>query len=144
MKFLSYLTAVVFVIIVLGACKKENTPTIALNEKVDLAVAKPVSNSGSFNNGPYGTVNGSARIYQTDNRYQLALENFMASNGPDLKVYISKEIQPVNFINLSPLKSTTGNQLYDIPANINVKDYAYVLIYCERYSHLFGYAQFIY
>jgi len=124
---------------VLGlSCKKESTPTTAQTEKVDPSSAKPQSSEGNFVNGPYGSVKGNARIYLTDGRYQLALENFSTTNGPDLKVYISKETDPRNFINLGSLKSTNGDQLYNIPDGVNIKDYGYALIYCKQFSHLFG------
>ena len=142
MRHFIYWSAVIAFTISFASCKKETTPTVVLNEKVDTAAAKPVTGSSDFSNGSYGQVTGTARIYVTNGKYQLALENFASSNGPDLKVYISKEQQPFNFVNLGSLKSTSGNQLYDIPATVNVKDYTYALIYCQQYSHLFGYTQF--
>lgn len=122
------------------SCKKENTPNINLNEKVDLTVA--IENSkGKFSNGPYGTSSGTAKIYTINNEKQLGLENFSSSNGPSLYVYLSNEKEPLNFISLGSLKSTTGNQLYAIPNTTNTKAYKYVLIYCKQYSHLFGIAE---
>ena len=97
--------------------------------------------TGSFMNGPYGAVSGESKIYQTGTTYQLALANFLSSNGPDLKVYLSKEVQPVNFVNLGSLKAVSGNQLYDIPSGVNTSEYKYALIYCQQYSHLFGTAE---
>ncbi|MFD1257682.1 DM13 domain-containing protein [Mucilaginibacter terrae] len=144
MKHLIYLSAVIALAVSFTGCKKETTPMVALNEKVDVTISKPETSSSSFRNGAYGSVTGTARVYETNGKYQLALENFTSSNGPDLKVYISKEQQPVNFVNLGSLKSTAGNQLYDIPVSINVKEYTYALIYCQQYSHLFGYTQFTY
>ena len=141
MKKLIYLSAIIALMV---SCKKESTPNAVLNEKVDLTVSKPETGGAGFSNGPYGSVSGTARVYLTNGKYQLALESFTSSNGPDLKVYLSKEQQPVNFVNLGSLRSTAGNQLYDIPANTNVKDYTYALIYCQQYSHLFGYTQFTY
>lgn len=133
-----HLFAVVTVLL-LTACKKETTSTTPVNE-APAATAMAID-SGDFSNGPYGTVTGTAKIYKTGNTYELALENFSSSNGPDLKVYLSKEKQPVNFINLGSLKSTAGNQLYAIPASVNVKDFEYALIHCQQYNHLFGFAQ---
>jgi len=124
----------------LAACKKETTSTAPVNE-TPIATAMAID-SGSFSNGPYGSVRGKTKLYKTGDKYELALENFSSSNGPDLKVYLSKEKQPVNFINLGSLKSTTGNQLYAIPAPVNVNDYKYVLIHCQQYNHLFGFADF--
>ncbi len=128
------------VIILLSACKKETTSTVPLNEVPDLTMAM-AKDSGQFMNGPYGTVMGIAKIYKTADKYELALERFSTSNGPDLKVYLSKETDPVNFVNLGSLKSTSGNQLYGIPASVIITDYKYALIHCQQYNHLFGFAQ---
>jgi Electron transfer DM13 len=125
-------------ILIVAACKKETTSTAPVNETP--SVTALAIDSGSFSNGPYGSVSGMAKIYKTGNKYELALENFSSSNGPDLKVYLSKEKQPVNFVNLGSLKSTAGNQLYAIPATVNVSDYKYALIHCQQYNHLFGFA----
>ena len=121
------------------ACKKETTSTIPINETP--AITAMAIDSGYFSNGPYGSVTGTAKIYKTGDKYELALENFSSSNGPDLKVYLSKEKQQVNFVNLGSLKSTAGHQLYAIPGSVNVKDYTYALIHCQQYNHLFGFAQ---
>lgn len=130
-----------FLLALAAGCKKESTPTVTLNETIDVTKSTPASTGGGFSNGSYGTVTGTARIFLTGDKYQLALENFSTSNGPDLKVYISKEKEPVHFVNLGSLKATSGNQIYDIPAGANPKDYSYALIYCQQYSHLFGYSQ---
>ena len=120
-------------------CKKETTSTTPLNEQPGTTAI--VVQSGSFSNGPYGSVKGMAKVYETDGVYQLALEDFSSSNGPDLKVYLGKEMQPINFVNLGSLKSTAGNQLYPVPISVNVADYSFALIHCQQYNHLFGFAE---
>lgn len=127
------------IIISAAACKKETTPTTTLDEEPE--VTAMAIESGSFANGPYGRVSGIAKIYKTGDKYELALEMFASTNGPDLKVYLSKEKQPINYVNLGSLKSTAGNQLYNIPSSINVKDYKYALVHCQQYDHLFGFAE---
>lgn len=110
-----------------------------LDEMVaDTAVLKL---KGSFENGPSGVVMGNALVYKLpDGKYQLQLMDFNSSNGPDLKVYLSKEVMPVTFINLGSLKSTNGNQVYNIPEMPDFAQYKYASIHCEEYNHLFGYA----
>lgn len=88
----------VTLITILTACKKETTSTTSVNETP--AITAMAIDSGYFSNGPYGSVTGTAKIYKTGDKYELALENFSSSNGPDLKVYLSKEKQPVNFVNI--------------------------------------------
>jgi len=76
-----------------------------------------------------------------DGKYRLAAENFNTSNGPDLHVYFSMEKQPVNFIDLGKIKSTSGNQLYNIAGMPDFTQFKYVLIHCRAYNYLFGYAE---
>jgi hypothetical protein len=134
------LVFLIFVLATLSSCVKENTPVSPVNNPVDTSMAVPRFN-GTFNNGPYGVVSGSARIYLKDNQHILALENFNSSNGPDLHVYISKEVLPINYIDLGRLQSVTGNQQYSLTGTINFSEYKYALIHCQRYNHLFGSAE---
>ena len=100
-----------------------------------------LSLGGTFMNGPSGKVSGQAKVYFKEGKYILALENFSTSNGPDLKVYISQEMFPKNFIKLGDLQSTNGNQLYDVAGEPDFSLYKYALIHCEKYNHLYGYAE---
>ena len=121
------------------ACKKEQlAPETPINEMV--APTSMVVKSGQFMSGPYGTVTGAARIVKSDSGTEVLLDSLMSSNGPDLYVYLSKEIMPVNFISLGKLKSTMGSQLYAVPANTNFAEYKYICVHCQQYNHLFGYA----
>ena len=124
----------------LVSCVKENTPEIVLDNSVDTTMAMP-QNNGNFMNGPYGSVSGMATVYKQDENLVLALENMNISNGPQLHVYLSKEVQPVNFIDLGPLQSTLGNQLYNITGTPDFSQYKYALIHCKKYNHLFGSAK---
>jgi hypothetical protein len=120
-----------------ASCKKETASTM-LNEMIRDSTAQ-VNFTGRFENGPYGVVTGTANVLKfADGKYQLQLKDFNSSSGPDLKVYLSKERMPVNFINLGDLKSTNGTQLYDIPEMANVSEYKYACIHCKAFNHLFG------
>jgi len=127
--------------IVLGSCVKENTSAIPTDNRVDTTMAMQ-QQKGMFTNGPYGTVSGTAKVYQQNSQYILALENVSISNGPDLHVYISREIMPVNYIDLGKLQSVSGNQVYLIPGNPDFATYKYALIHCQQFNHLFGSAEF--
>lgn len=140
MKKIYYPFAVLLtILIVFNSCKKASTETI--NETLTLDTTAVLKYQGTFINGPYGTVSGLAKVYLKENKYSVALENFNSGNGPDLKVYISKERIPVNFIKLGDLRSTNGNQLYDVTGTPDFTVYKYVLIHCEQYNHLFGSAE---
>lgn len=129
-------------LILLASCVKENTPlTPPVNPNpVDTMIAG-LRYSGEFQNGPFGTVRGYARVYQQNNQYFLLLDSFSSSNGPDLYVYLSKEVQPVNYISLGRLQAVTGNQEYAISGSPEFSQYKYALIHCQRFNHLFGVAE---
>ena len=122
---------------ILSACTKQNaTPNIQLMESID---SLPMTSmKGNFMNGPFGTVSGNVFISVINNEKKLILENLVSSNGPDLHVYLSKEIQPINFIDLGKLKSVNGTQVYSIDNNVNLKDYKFALVHCQQFNHLFG------
>jgi hypothetical protein len=133
-------TIISVLLISFTACVKESAPTELVNNPVNTSMATSRF-SGTFGNGPYGSVNGKAKIYLQNSQYILALENFNSSNGPDLHVYISKEAQPVNYIDLGKLQSVNGNQQYPLTGNINFSEYKYALIHCQQFNHLFGSAE---
>ncbi len=120
-----------------SSCIKQRTPDVALNEVVDTTAKQKYT--GAFVNGPWGRVSGKAIISQAYNgQFSLVLDSVTISNGPDLYVYLSKEIQPVNFISLGKLKATMGTQVYSINGMPDFAEYKYALIHCQQYNHLFG------
>ncbi len=127
------------IVLILIACNKNvGSSTAALDEKIDTA-AMVVRNTMAGNFISYGqNVSGSAKVYLVAGKYSLALENFSTNNGPDLHVYLSTETQPADFIDLGKLKSTAGNQVYDITGSPDFAKYKYALIHCQQYNHLFG------
>lgn len=94
--------------------------------------------SGTFVPTSGINVQGDVKIYQLNNTYSLKLENFTISDGPDLKVYLSKANSPSEFVNLGNLNP---NVTYQIPQQVNLADYPFVLIHCQQYNHLFAIAE---
>ncbi len=123
--------------ILFAACKKEKTSSTNISmDTVDTTAQ--LKYRGVFTNGPYGTTMGIAKIYSQTNMYSLVLDSFTVSNGPDLHVYISKEQQPLNFIDLGVLRTTSGTQVYNITGIPDFMEYTFALIHCQQYNHLFG------
>jgi len=83
-------------------------------------------------------VAGMAKVILQNGKFSLLLENVVISNCPDLRVYLSKEVQPVNFLDLGKLKSVSGNQLYAITGTPDFKEYKFALVHCQLFNHLFG------
>jgi len=131
------LVAVIVFISLFSSCSKTSTET--LDETVSMEAQAGAL--GSFAGVGAEKVTGSAQVFRTNNQNMLKLENFSASNGPDLKVYLSKAATPTEFISLGDLKSTNGNQVYEVKGNPDFKLYKFVLIHCERFNHLFGVAE---
>ncbi len=132
--------------LLMAACTKQAS-TVPVNDPMNppttdsMPVGGILRYQADFKNGPYGTVTGAVRIYETNGKLELRLVNFKTSNGPDLKVYLSKEVQPLNFIKLGDLKSTSGNQVYPINGKPDFMQFKYALIHCEQFNHLFGSAE---
>ncbi len=126
-----------FLFLFIVGCSKTSTET--LNEMVSReAVTKY---SGVFVGRQNQSVSGEALIVLESGKYALKLMNFKSDNGPDLKVYLSKESTPTSHISLGDLKSTNGNQVYEIPNMPDFTQYRYALIHCERFNHLYGSAE---
>ena len=124
---------------ILHSCGK--TSTQKLDEMI--SVDGSLKFTGTFRGYGSQSVSGVAKIYLTNNQYMLKLENFSTSNGPDLKVYLSMASSPSEFISLGDLKSTNGNQVYEINGTPDFTKHKFVLIYCERYNHLYGSAELV-
>lgn len=71
----------------------------------------------------------------------LRFENFKATNGPDLFVYLATDETADDFVNLGALKGNIGNQNYMIPPGADISNHDTVLIWCKQFSVLFGSAQ---
>ncbi len=85
---------------------------------------------------------GMAKVIQLDDASMiLRLENFKATNGPDLYVYLATDNSASDFVNLGRLKGNIGNQNYDIPEGADFSKYHTVLIWCQAFSVLFGSAE---
>ena len=87
---------------------------------------------------------GLAKVIQLDDASSmiLRLENFEATNGPDLYVYLASDDSASDFVNLGRLKGNIGNQNYDIPPEgTDFSRYDTVLIWCQAFSVLFGSAK---
>jgi peptide-methionine (R)-S-oxide reductase len=71
----------------------------------------------------------------------LRLENFRATNGPDLYVYLATDNSASDYVDLGGLKGNIGNQNYDIPEGTDFSKYDSVLIWCKAFSVLCGSAK---
>ena len=104
---------------------------------------------GEWTNKGYD-IHGKWRIVKANAALTLYFdEDFKTRRGPDLKVFLSpyslaavtgKTVTPVA-VEIGPLKSPRGAQQYEIPADIELREFRSLLIHCERFSHLWGGAE---
>lgn len=80
-------------------------------------------------------------VESNDQNRFLRFENFRATNGPDLFVYLATDESAMDYINLGRLKGNIGNQNYMIPPGVDFTKYNTVLIWCKQFSVLFGSAK---
>ena len=90
---------------------------------------------------------GGWEVVQRDgNTYIKFADDFSASKGPDLKVFLSPlsvaeatgKTAAEGALNIGELQKTKGAQEYLVPADVNIADYSSVLVHCEKFSVLWG------
>ena len=127
-------------IVLLLSCKDQDaTPTGPVNDTFDPSMAMLIKGGSLVGVGH--TVNGTATIYEKSGMKTVLLDPFSSQNGPDLRVYLSKDDNAASFISLGKLKSTNGKQSYEISGNPDLTDYKFVLVWCEEFKVLFGKAE---
>jgi hypothetical protein len=97
---------------------------------------------------PGHNVDGKATIYRLeDGKPLLRLEDFSATNGPDLFVVLSSSTNPDQnglkndaYVQLEALKGNLGNQNYELPGDVDLSQYKSVVIWCRTFNVVFGYA----
>lgn len=123
---------------------KQNT---TINENMAVPITPQSTNNtltGTFigiGDG-FHKVEGEAKVIRLGSGAEiLRLEDFKATNGPDLYVYLSEDKSVSDFVNVGRLKGNVGNQNYEIPDGADLSKYNTVLIWCRAFSFLFGSAQ---
>ena len=103
--------------------------------------------SGPFRSLDYTTTGSATLVQLPDGKRAVQFEALDTSDGPDLYVYLSDK--PADspeaafdsgFTNLGKLKANRGNQVYDVPAEIDLSTVRSVVIWCKRFSEGFGVA----
>ncbi|MEU8256568.1 DM13 domain-containing protein [Micromonospora inaquosa] len=140
-----------------GVAATSATPTPASSTSAPAASATtPAANeiltAGEFVTHEHRTT-GSAEIHRlADGRHQLVIRDLNTSNGPDLRVWLTD--QPVirgtagwrvfddgEWVELAKLKGNRGNQVYELPASVDPRDFQSVSIWCKRFAVSFGAAE---
>jgi hypothetical protein len=113
------------------------------------APADRLLSQGAFVTHEHDT-SGQAQIVRlADGRHQLVLRDLDTSDGPDLRVWLTdREVvagragwdvfDDGRHVEVAPLKGNRGNQVYDIPATVDLDGLRSVSIWCKRFAVSFG------
>lgn len=129
------------------------TPT---NSKAPAKVpARPVQLAqGTLISHEHATTGTVRIIREPDGSRLLTLENLDTSNGPDVHVWLSAAdvvegtagwftAGSADYYDLGLIKGNQGNQVYAIPADVDLSKYRSVDLWCVQFSVSFGAAQLI-
>jgi hypothetical protein len=121
--------------------EEDNTPSAPIDDSFDPAeVMATLLREGELI-GVGHTVNGTVKVYDDAGTTVVVLDPFSSQNGPDLKVYLSKDANATQYISLGALKSTMGKQSYVLTEMPDLGEYKFVLVWCQEFSVLFGKAE---
>jgi len=124
----------------LACCQPEAvTPNVVVDDDFDTSTAMLIK-KGTLE-GINHTASGTASIYTINGNSAVVLDPYMSESGPDLKIYLSKDVDAGEYIRLGNLKSTAGKQVYAIPKNADLAAYGYVHVWCEKYTVVFAKAE---
>ena len=93
-------------------------------------------------------ISGNFQLVKTERGIKIVLdERFRTNNGPDLKIFLSKDNHRVINNNnadlgvkVGLLKSNQGYQEYYLNPRVDISRYKTLIIHCERFSKLWGVA----
>ena len=97
--------------------------------------------SGSWRPLEHDTTGKVRLVRQADGSVVVRFDDLDTSNGPDLRVYLSK--LPPNlgwrdygrqYVELGKLKGNRGDQNYSVPSNLQLDEFQSVVIWCVRFA----------
>jgi hypothetical protein len=121
--------------LLLSSCSSDEKENMMSNDKVPLY-------KGAFVTSVHPT-SGMVTVNQTKTKLDFA--NFMTDNGPNLDIYLVSDLSNVNssYISLGNIKGINGNYTYDIPSNVDLSVYKYIVVWCVDFNVNFGYATLV-
>ena len=119
----------------------------AMTASNDAEVARSVKAAGNFRDADsFHKGSGNATIYEiAPDQRVLRLDEFMVTNGPDLRVLLANAPNPeghgdlddAGYVELGKLKGNVGSQNYEIPQDFDLADAQSVVIYCKPFRVVF-------
>lgn len=119
-------------------------------ERPSISTTNQTTLTGNFTQGDSTYhIKGTVKIVTRDDTRTLILSDFDVTNGPDLFIYLVAASSTQNaevkeraaqgqFVQIAALKGNRGNQIYALPADLDLSQYPVVSIWCRRFSRNFG------
>ncbi|GAA1480886.1 DM13 domain-containing protein [Gordonia sinesedis] len=118
----------------------------------EASAAPRLLSSGRFIGHEHPTSGRVTVIEQPDGRRVVALENLDTTSGPDVHVWLSAAPVRSGFagwrdaggaarVDLGEIKGNKGNQVYEIPGDVDLAQFRAVVLWCVRFSVSFGAAE---
>ena len=117
--------------------------TVKSNIQIESEESAPYILSGKFHDGDFfhrtsgiatAEFSGVGGILHFDKKFSTV-------NGPDLFVYLATDKSANDFVNVGRLQSSSGEQTYTIPEDVDLEKYNNVLVWCRAFGVLFGNAE---
>jgi len=117
------------------ACNPEDATPITPTNPSDIDFTNAVAvKEGMFVGIGGHTASGTAILYELSGKKYIVFDPYSSQNGPDLKVYLSKDEKATEYIRVGKLMAVTGRQVYEIPGNPDLSQYPFVHVWCEKFS----------
>lgn len=105
--------------------------------------------TGKFISHEHDTSGSASIIERPDGTRILAIADLDTTTGPDVHVYLSdgavvggvggwRKAANADNVDLGEIKGNKGNQVYMIPADVDLAKYPAVFLWCVRFSVSFG------
>jgi hypothetical protein len=114
--------------------------TEKINEMPE-AASQPIITTAEVKGTIGHPASGKVRVVEADGKAYVRYEDLKTINGPDIYVYLAKDLDAKEYISLGKVRATEGNVNYEIPTGTVVADYPYVLTWCKQFGILFNSAK---
>ncbi|MDX3655900.1 DM13 domain-containing protein [Streptomyces sp. ID05-26A] len=127
-------------------------PTASVTAPVSTSAEAPVETAkevamGQWRSLEHATTGKASLVRLPGGAHSVQFAALDTSDGPDLYVYLSPHVSSSSektfgegFTSLGKLKGNRGDQVYEIPAGVDVSAIRSVVIWCQRFSAGFAVA----
>lgn len=95
--------------------------------------AAAVTRAGEFEGVAGHRAEGTAKVISAGGSEYLRFEDFEVTNGPDLRVYLTKGGDVGGGVHVAKLKGSRGDQNYDI-TGLGAAEYDTAVVYCQPFG----------